>query len=137
MGEPAAPGFDDSPSFTVNFTGAFETPRPHNTRESLKLKGILCHDALQGTVQLSQKRGQHLNLGRQPLIILIEQSISLCVFILANACKIFFILCLLWTNSLVVTFCQQSTKIHPVDNDDTQKIGQFSTQFAKLEQTNV
>lgn len=25
----------------------------------------------------------------------------------------------------MVTFCQQSTKIHPVDNDGTQKIGQF------------
>lgn len=136
MGEPAAPGFDDSPSFTVNFTGAFQTPRPHNTRESLKLKGILCHDALQGSVQLAQKRGQYLNLERQPLIILIEQSISLCVFILANAYKIFFILSLLWTNSPVVTFCQQSTKIHPVDNDGTEKIGQFST-FAKLDGTNV
>lgn len=131
MGESAAPGFDDSPSFTVNFTGALQTPRPHNTRESLKLKGILCHDA-----QLAQKRGQYLNLERQPLIVLIEQSISLCVSFLANAHKIFFILSLLWTNSPVVTFCQQSTETHPVDNDGAEKIGQFST-FAKLDGTNV
>lgn len=64
MGESAAPGFDDSPSFTVNFKGAFESPQAAQHKGEPQIEGDIMSGGSTGKRAASQEHGEDLSFGR-------------------------------------------------------------------------